>query len=754
MPSILKSLLPWILFFTLFGHSEGSKEMAAAIALLSHVFFNYQALRKRFVLDIGALVFFLLFLLNVFIFKYTIITDNGYLISNCALALIAWISLIIRKPFTLQYARLQVALEVTASLLFRVVNDIITAIWATLFTLMALPNILELYDPVNYATEINMGVSILLLLMGIWVTTKFPNWFADKMIARRFNINIKELYAKERAPAVDFTEFNAEKVSKTYDISFDVIIVGAGPVGLASALLLQQHGIDVVIIEKHPGTSIHPKARGISCRSMELFRKLGIEKDVIKYNLPDKQNWFGWFDSLSGKLYARVSKRTDDSSISPTNEASAAQQYIEIVMLEKYREQGGKILFEHEVVNLSQNSQFVQVITTHRKTSKKSIFQGQYLIAADGAHSTVRELLKIPMIGPDEINVTFSVYCEIDLNEVLKEDKRFSIAFVMKNDRPAPMVLTIDGKNKWIFMFPSAGASAKDLKSIYTDEYIKSQIYDVIGRHDIPIKIISKQAWSLGSQVANQFSAGRTFLAGDAIHRFSPTGGMGMNTGLQDVDNLIWKLTYVIQKKAKPTLLNTYSQERLPSILDNMQWSLDNLNRIVRIQRTYEDDGIDNIDFQSHVKEQDAHLNRSGLDLGVIYESNIILKTNEEKPAIPKDQYFSNTYPGARLPHIELMRGNKLISSLDLVSTEFILLCYSQANRYIDSLDFRCIPTKIICIGAKESIREVLNGELQKLLDLNEYAGVWVRPDGHIAWKGSLENKVDVKKLQRIIDCL
>ncbi len=751
MPNILRGFLPWILFFALSGHSNTSVEMATSAALISHIIFNHHALKKGFVLDWGTLLFFVLFSINVFILQYIAITNNGFLISNCALAVIAWISLIISKPFTLQYAKSHVALEVTKSPLFILINYILTVAWAILLSLMALPNLLEIYDPIKYASDINLGVSILLMLIGVWLTQKFPDWFADKLIDRKFNVDIKAIYEKQKTSDQDYTEFNVEHIAAKSDVKTQVIIVGAGPIGLASALLLQQHDIDVIVIEKHPGISFHPKARYISCRSMELFRKLGIEDVIKQYNLPEAQDFFGWFSQLTGKLYARVSKHSNYPAVSPCDEASCAQPYLERTLLNQFVENGGRVYFEAAVTDFSQNRDFVQVKATNRKTKEKHVFQGDYLLAADGAHSTIRQLLQIPMIGPDEINTVFSVYCEMDLHDVIEKDKLFSIAFIVRPNKPSPMILSIDGKNKWVFIFPSAGASVNSLKEIYTDEYIKKQIYDVVGRENILVKILSKNAWTLGAQVANQFEAGRTFLIGDCAHRFPPTGGMGMNSGLQDVDNLIWKLAYVVKGQASKGILETYALERIPVILKIMQWSLKNLQRIVRIQRQFDEKQVDHNHFQEHAQTQEEHLNKSGLDLGILYASDFIAKTDETKPNIPLDHYIPNTYPGARLPHFSLIKDGETISSLDLVSTHFSLLFYEKYITTAQSIDFKSIPTTLLTIGEESAIKEISPGSFKKLLGDQGANAIWVRPDGHIAWKGSLNAVSDIKNLSNLI---
>lgn len=754
--STLLGFLPWILFFIFCGNSITSIEIATILALISHIWVNHRTIKKWFILDVGTLIFFVLFAFNVFFLKYSFITNNGYLLSNLVLALIAWISLIIGKPFTLQYANLTVPLEIKQSKLYISVNYILTFIWAFLITMMLLPNIVEFFITLKYATEVNMAVSIILVVMGVVATDKFPDWFIDKAHKKKFDIDIKKIFKLKRSRVIDFTNFNDTNIANTCDASTDVLIVGAGPIGLASALLLKQFGINSIIVEKHPSTSIHPKARGISCRSMELLRKLGIEEEIKKYDLPRSQNWMGWFSSLTGEIYTKIVKKTDYKTISPTDEANVPQTILEKIMLQKLQDAGGTVLFQHKVIDFSQNIDIVKLQTTNVKTGEIKVFQAKYLIAADGAHSKIRQLLKIPMIGPNEINAVLSVYCEINLEDILSEEQRFNLAFILNPTGASPMVLSMSERNKWVFVFPSAGVALKSLKEIYTDEYIKTKIYSIIGcSENVEIKIISTNAWSLGSQIANQIIAGRTFLLGDSAHRFAPTGGMGMNTGLQDVDNLMWKLAFVLRSFTDSSVLETYATERIPSILDNMEWSLSNLKKIIRLQKGVADNGVDNTDFTVFAKEQEAHLNKSGLDLGLIYSSNIIMQISKSKPQIPYDQYISNIYPGARLPHFEIIYDGKVTSTLDLISTDFMFLCLEQGQKYIMNINFKSLPTKMVYVNEVSSIQNDINVKLVDLLgQFGQFAACWVRPDGHIAWVGSLDLTDDLKKLREIIDLM
>ena len=224
-----------------------------------------------------------------------------------------------------------------------------------------------------------------------------------------------------------------------------------------------------------------------------------------------------------------------------------------------------------------------------------------------------------------------------------------------------------------------------------------------------------------------------------------------MNTGLQDADNLAWKLAYVINGKANPNILNSYTTERLPSILDNMQWSLKNLYRIVNIQRKFQSQEKSHSDIQVLVQEQEAHLNKSGLDLGWVYESEIVAPSKDKKPQIPNDHYIPNTFPGARLPHFELIYQDYWISSLDLITTHFMFISQASNSNLIKSIDFKSTNTKLVLLGNYDDSKNIYRGKLPQNFGLDELSALWVRPDGHIAWKGQLDNSMDINTLTKII---
>ena len=774
MPNLLKSFAPWIIFFVLLGPSTSALQLASIAALVSHIALNKRALKHYFVLDWGGLICFVLFALIAFLYPLQWLIDHASVALNAAIALIAWLSLLIKRPFTLQYARLQTPQHLQDTSEFVQINYLLTLLWALLLSLMLLPNVIEHFISWQYDTELNIIISIGLIMIGVWLTNALPPHLIRRGIQQHLDIDMEALYQQHHLPPQDLTRFQAQQLVTQCDHTHEVIIVGAGPVGLTTALLLQQHGIQVVIIEKHAGISTHPKARGMSCRTVELFRRLGIEANITKHNLPEAHTWFGWFNTLTGTLYGRVTRDIHYKTISPCEPGTSAQPFIEQELLAAFEQRGGKVLFKHKLTNLAQNEQCAQVWVEDLNTRTTNIHQAQYFVAADGNHSTMRQLLNIPMIGPDNLSNNLSVYCEMDLHKVLDEKHRFGIAYVMEATGPAPMILSIDDHRRWVVIFPGGSNDFEAFKALHTDTVIQQRIHNMIvkvvqwslsrpiqqrihnmiGRDDIAIHVISKQFWQLGSQIANHFQAGRTFFAGDSMHQFSPTGGMGMNTGLLDADNLAWKLAYVIQKRAPQTLLETYQTEVRPIILKRMNWSLQNLLNIVTMKQTLAQKTLTEDKVKLLIETQRGHMNQSGLDLGAVYQSRGICPTQSPAPMIDDQHYHNLIYPGARFPHLPLKQGRKQISTLDLVGCDFTLICLSTSRSLAQAIDFNKIPTKIIALGDQAAPKEAQPGNFAMLMNHQQHCAAWVRPDGHIAWCGSLDRQSDLQTLRSLITWL
>lgn len=495
-----------------------------------------------------------------------------------------------------------------------------------------------------------------------------------------------------------------------------VIIIGAGPVGLSASIALSRQGIRNIVIEKHPGTSIHPKARGVNVRTMELCRLWGAEQQIRRSELPVTARRFLWMNHVKGEIQGDVSFVTEQEELSPTEPCLLSQDIFEQELLACLKTQkNSQMHFDTRVINIEQNDQFVYCELENLIDQTRTKIQAQYLIAADGANSFVRKNLNISMDGIPLLGTHVSVYCETDLSPWLS-DKPFAVMAFTDKEQMGRVMMAVDLKHRWIFSKRIA-----DANEILTKEAGIQLVRATVDEPTLPVKVINISKWEMAALNAQQYRHGRIFLCGDAAHRIPPTGGMGMNTGIGDAHNLAWKIAYLIQGYADQTLLDSYEQERKPLAQTTIDWSVINANRLRTIFQSLID-GNSNA-FYEGLKEQAKHINHIGLDIGFIYG---------ESQQFDPNAYKSKAIVGMRAPHCWLSYNNQTISTIDLFEKNYVLL--AGENCIVEKLKLPIpekYPQTTLVIGKDV---HVLNQDFYTCYQLTKEQAVLVRPDGHIAW--------------------
>ncbi len=504
-----------------------------------------------------------------------------------------------------------------------------------------------------------------------------------------------------------------------------VIIIGGGPVGLSAAICLAYQGVESVLIEKHLTTTNHPKARGINGRSMELFRFWGLEGHLKKYQMPQEAFRFTWIEDFQGKEITRVQATTDYSSYSPTRNAIIAQDDLEQELFKKAQSMSLiDLRFNTEMLDATQDENQVTVTILNKENNQKETLTAQYLIAADGANSTLRKLFNVEMEGIDNLGEFCNIYCEMNLDKYVQYRPSAGFMFT-RPDLRGTFALSKKGHKKWLFGV-RIGSNPKFTKELFTDDFCIDYVKKIISDPSIEVCLINKAFWTMAALIAKQYRIGRVFLAGDAAHRLPPTGGFGMNTGIQDVHNLAWKIAMVIKDQAHESLLDTYFTERVQIAKTNTSWSIDNAKRFEKIFTALAKNDL--VTFEEGLKDQAHHVNNILLDLGFIYGSEY--QTQE--------RYQPSAKIGARAPHCWLSKENEEKSSLDLYNNQFVLVCHPEARYWQDK--YRHFPCKIVTIGEKGEYLDKNNDFLERY-EISKKGAVLVRPDGHIAWHASDENE-------------
>jgi putative polyketide hydroxylase len=532
-------------------------------------------------------------------------------------------------------------------------------------------------------------------------------------------------------------------------LDIPVLISGGGPVGLTASLLLSQHGVRSLLVERHPGTALTPKARGINARTMEIFRQCGIDAAVRDAGLAEgRLGLIVWTETLAGKeIERRVPGRATAKNMAatPVRNCLCAQDDLEPV-IRRFAEEAagpGALRFNTELTSFSQGPGAVTGTLTDRTTGAETPFKARYLIAAEGAQSRVRRTLAVKMIGEENVYDSVNILFHADLTQWV-EHRPAALYFVEQEELRATF-LTINGRDRWGFLIHSPkkyGWQPQD----FTPEFCAALIRKGVGVPDLAVSVLGVGPWEASAIVADRYRVGDVFLAGDAAHEMPPTGGFGLNTGVQDVHNLTWKIAAVLRGKADDRLLDSYHAERQPFGQIVTQNSLANAMSMGRNAR------------QSNVLPRREFLNEQGLIFGACYESTAVVPDGTPRPVAddPVTEYLPSARPGGRAPHVWLKRGNEKISTIDLFGPHFVLLAGSDGEawrRAAQAIVPSWPPLRVFTVGKDADLGDP-DGTWHEAYGVNTDGAVLVRPDGHIAWRSRSGASNPLELLRAALDGL
>ena len=532
-----------------------------------------------------------------------------------------------------------------------------------------------------------------------------------------------------------------------------VLIVGGGPTGLTLSALLSRYGVDSLLVERHASTCDHPQAHVVNTRTMEILRLLGLESAIRQESLPQHaMSHVRWVTAMGGEELAALDLAPGAEEIgarlaaSPTVPASCGQDRIEPILAELAAKGPGRVDFGTEMVDL--------VVDAEGATAKL-VAKGQardvradWVVACDGAASRTRKLCGIPMEGPEALAHVVGIYFHADLAE-LAARRPAVLYWTIDSEQPGTFI-AIDGSERWVFH--AAWDADRVTLDDFTDERCREILRRAIGS-DVEADIRSVRPWTMTAQVAQRYRDGRVLLAGDAAHRFPPTGGFGMNTGIQDSHNLAWKLAAVVAGTAGAELLDSYQTERLPVGRDNCDWSVRNAMGLAAVigpgaahqGRRLADGEVSfealSAEIQEIADREVGHFSALGRDLGFLYEEGALIPDGTQAPACedPDRDYVPCGRPGARAPHIGLVRDGQLLSTLDLFDGGWTLLAAgARAETWKRVADAQEVPIDFVSIGADTldtSLDTLDPGGLFPSLYGVDDGAVLVRPDGHVAWR-------------------
>lgn len=540
-----------------------------------------------------------------------------------------------------------------------------------------------------------------------------------------------------------------------------IFIAGAGPTGLTAAILLRQRGYDPIVFERRPGITGYPAAHVANTRTMEVMAEIGIgERIWSEGDTTALSSRVVWVESMAGREYGvlPIQAAAIDSRgpLSRFRSVNIPQTHMEAVLLDRYLELGGSVRFDHEVKAVAEKASGVDL--TVSSANGDEILTCDWLIGADGASSTVRRHIGVEMEGPKSIARFMTIYFEVDIDRYRKG--RRALLYWIGGSEVRGVFISFDEVGRsWAMLVPIGDLP----EGAFSDAEATHIIRKAIGDASADVKLNSIGHWNMSAQVAKHFRKGRVLLAGDAAHRFPPTGGLGMNTGIQDAHNLIWKLAAVIDGIADESLLDSYETERRPIAQRNTDQSVSNLMKMAEIDQAL---GIPtlapiaadagkgpiakfpperiNIDgdsseararraaVQATIDNQAEHFAQgAGIDLGFVYTAGIVIPDGSATPSPDPISYRPDAHPGGRLP-FSSPDGSFARSTLAAVKPSGITVFARDAQwreiaaKASGSADF---PVTVTLFGDGNID---FGPNAADLLGIGPKGAVAVRPDGHV----------------------
>jgi 2-polyprenyl-6-methoxyphenol hydroxylase-like FAD-dependent oxidoreductase len=528
------------------------------------------------------------------------------------------------------------------------------------------------------------------------------------------------------------------------------LIVGGGPVGLAAALETSRYGVQSLLVERHDSTTWHPKARNLNTRTMEIARKWGstVHDELAAVNLPP-----GWTSqiiyarSLAGEELGRMPTRGFAGSgkrVSPEVPLLSSQDVFEPILRRGAEATGmAELRFGREAERIEQGASGdddrAVVSVKDRESGKSYEVEAEYVIAADGAASSIRSQLGVELDGPKGIGHFVNVYFKADLDPFVAE--RPAILYFIAGAEARGVFQPLDARGRWLCQIAYDGTT-KTFEQ-YTPERCIDWIRTAVGDQACAPEVLAVATWTMNATVARSLKAGRVFLAGDAAHQLPPTGGFGMNTGIQDVHNLAWKLALVRSGLAGRALLESYDIERRPVARFNADRSLENSQMVARINAAATGEAGDGASPEQSVAASRRYGNFLGMELGFAYDSAAIVPDGTEAPS-PEDaviDYVPSGRPGHRAPHVWLRRGDESCSTLDLFGPDFAVLAGGSGTPWLEAARAAGERLRMTLlahtIGAGGDYQDE-DGAWMQQYGVEADGAVLVRPDGHVAWRSAV----------------
>jgi 2,4-dichlorophenol 6-monooxygenase len=576
------------------------------------------------------------------------------------------------------------------------------------------------------------------------------------------------------------------------DITTDVLIIGTGPAGSATAALLSSYGVENMVINRYRWLANTPRAHITNQRTMEVLRDLGREVEDEAYMYAAEQDLMGenvFCTALAGEEIGRMKSwgkhpvsRAEHQLSSPSHMNDLPQTFMEPLLFKTACSRGTQARMSTEYVSHEQDGDGVTTTCLDRLTGKTLTVRSKYLVGADGGNSKVAEHAGLSFEGRMGVAGSMNILFEADLSRYVAH--RPSVLYwVLQPGADVGgigmgLVRMVRPWHEWLIVW---GYDINQPAPSVDEAHAKKVVRDLVGVADLDVTIKSVSTWTVNNMYATTLSNGRVFCMGDAIHRHPPSNGLGSNTSIQDAFNLAWKLAFVLKGQAGDGLLDSYQAERAPiakQIVTRANRSIEEFGPIFKALGLL--DSIDPVKMQQNmdarcnntpaaeeqraairtaiaakVYEFDAH----GVEMNQRYRSDAVVSDGEPEPAFEKDpelHFQQTTWPGARLPHAWVFaEDGRKVSTLDLAGHgRFTVLTGIGGQGWIEAAKVvgRELGIEIAAhaIGPRQNWQD-FTGDWANLREVRDGGVVLVRPDHHVCWRQADGTGDAVAELRRVM---
>jgi 2,4-dichlorophenol 6-monooxygenase len=576
------------------------------------------------------------------------------------------------------------------------------------------------------------------------------------------------------------------------DITTDVLIIGTGPAGSATAALLASAGVETLVVNRYRWLANSPRAHITNQRTMEVLRDLGPEVEHEAYLHATPKELMGnniFCTAIAGEELGRLqtwgtapASAAEHALSSPTTMNDLPQTFMEPLLFKTACARGAQGRMSCEYLRHVQDQDGVTATLLDRLTGKEFTVRARYLVGADGGNSLVADHAGIPLEGQMGVAGSINLLCKMDLSRYVAH--RPSVLYwVMQPGSNVGgigmgVVRMVRPWNEWLIIW---GYDISQPRPELTEDQAKGIIRQLVGDPDIAIDLTAISYWTVNNVYATHMQNNRVFVMGDAAHRHPPSNGLGSNTSIQDAFNLAWKLAMVVKGQAAPALLDSYSAERAPiakQIVTRANKSIPEFGPIFEalgMDGSFDHDRIQaNMDARCDATpaavaqrealrqaiaykkyEFDAH----GVEMNQRYASGAIVTDGQPEPVFTRDaelHYQPTTWPGARLPHVWVFDAlGQRHSTLDLCGRgQFTLLTGIGGTSWVAAAKAeaarRGIQLRTHIIGPRQDMSDH-SGDWARACEIAEDGCLLVRPDQHVAWRSPQLSKDPAADLARVL---